>query len=310
MKLSEVSEQQLRSSLESPGIWFPIGPFEVHLQSRIASVATNIRLMYAESLLLEGREFADFHIALEAPFGIRQWVKPQVNFSLDGYVPFKPLPFDQAYPLFEWGMNWCVGNYAHQYLLLHAAVMEKGGQAAILPAPPGSGKSTLCAGLINRGWRLLSDELALISPDTLELTPIPRPVSLKNESIDVIRDYVPDACFGPVVRDTSKGTVSHLRAPSASVRDWNIPAMPAWIIFPRYVAGAPAVLSPRPKGQSFMEIADQSFNYSVLGADGFDVLKRLVGACDCYDFSYSSLDEAIGIFDALGLPEHNVVRTG
>jgi predicted ATPase len=29
----------------------------------------------------------------------------------------------------------------------------------ILPAPPGSGKSTLCAALVTRGWRLLSDEL-------------------------------------------------------------------------------------------------------------------------------------------------------
>ncbi len=263
--------------------------------------------MYAESSLLLDQDFADFHIALEAPAGIRHWVRPQVNFSFDGYVPFKPLPFDQAYPLFEWGMNWCVGNYAHQYLLVHAAVVEKGGEAAILPAPPGSGKSTLCAALINRGWRLLSDELALISPKTLELTPIPRPVSLKNESIDIIRDYVADACFGPIVRDTSKGTVSHLRAPTESVRDWKVLTRPAWIIFPRYVASAPAVLAPRPKGRSLMEIADQSFNYNVLGEEGFDILRRLVDSCDCYDFSYSSLDEAIEIFDALKVPEARAV---
>ena len=299
MKISSVSECRLRASLRSPGIWFPIGPFVVHLQSSIPSVAPNIRLLYAESPLLPDHDFADFHVAIESPRGLRRWVKPQVNFSFDGYVPFKPLPADQAYPLFEWGMNWCVGNFAHHYQLVHAAVVEREGHAVILPAPPGSGKSTLCAALINRGWRLLSDELALVSPATLELTPIPRPVSLKNDSIRVIREYVSDACFGPIVRDTSKGTVSHLRAPDSSMRDSALAATPAWIIFPRYLPGAPAVLAPRPKGRSLMEIAEQSFNYNILGAEGFDTLKRLIDSCACYDFSYSSLDEAIEVFSGL-----------
>jgi HprK-related kinase A len=299
VKISSIPERQLQASLRASGIWFPVGPFVVHLRSSIPSVATNIRLLYADSVLLHEQDFADFHIAIETPRGLRRWIKPQVNFSFDGYVPFKPLPVDQAYPLFEWGMNWCVGNFAHQYQLVHAAVVERDGHAAILPAPPGSGKSTLCAALINRGWRLLSDELALVSPATLELTPIPRPVSLKYDSIRIIGEYVSDACFGPVVRDTSKGTVSHLRAPEESMRDGSLAAMPAWIIFPRYVAGAPAVLAPRPKGTSLMEIADQSFNYNILGAEGFDTLSRLVDACACYDFSYSSLDEAIEVFDRL-----------
>ena len=40
-------------------------------------------------------------------------------------------------------------------------------RAVILPAPPGSGKSTLCAALVNRGWRLLSDELTLVDFDAV-----------------------------------------------------------------------------------------------------------------------------------------------
>jgi hypothetical protein len=43
-------------------------------------------------------------------------------------------------------------------------VLERGGRALLLPAPSGSGKSTLCAGLAFNGWRLLSDELALLDP--------------------------------------------------------------------------------------------------------------------------------------------------
>ena len=59
----------------------------------------------------------------------------------------------------------------------------------LLPAAPGSGKTTLCAGLSLRGWRLLSDEFGLIRPGTTDLVPVPRPMALKNESIDVIRQF-------------------------------------------------------------------------------------------------------------------------
>ena len=95
--------------------------------------------------------------------------------------------------------------HAHHYLLLHSAVIEREGCAVIMPAPPGSGKSTLCAGLVHRGWRLLSDELALISLTDTSITPLGRPISLKNQSIDVIKEYVPGAIFNRVTHDTSKG---------------------------------------------------------------------------------------------------------
>ena len=72
-----------------------------------------------------------------------------------------------------------------RYLIIHAAVVERNGFALLLPAPPGSGKSTLCAGLIHHGWRLLSDELALIDPETATLQAIPRPVSLKLSLIHI-----------------------------------------------------------------------------------------------------------------------------
>jgi predicted ATPase len=47
--------------------------------------------------------------------------------------------------------------------MLHAAVVEKNGKALILPALPGSGKSTLSAALAMNGWRFLSDEFTMIS---------------------------------------------------------------------------------------------------------------------------------------------------
>jgi hypothetical protein len=48
-----------------------------------------------------------------------------------------------------------------------------------------------------------------------------------------------------------------------------------------------------------IELGQNSFNYGVLGRAGFDALADLVTACDCCDFSYGHLDEAIAVFDRL-----------
>ena len=48
-----------------------------------------------------------------------------------------------------------------------------------------------------------------------------------------------------------------------------------------------------------MHTANHAFNYSLLGRLGFELNAALIDACDCWDFSYSRLDEAIRVFEDL-----------
>lgn len=293
-----ISKELLRR-LGSAGLYLTTGPFTVRLQTAIPSVAEGLAKLYADFPLAETAAFADFHVRLERPRNHRRWLKPQVMFRLDGKSPFKPLPLDQAFPMLEWGLNWCVSNHAKSYLILHAAVVEKDGAAAVLPAPPGSGKSTLCAALIHRGWRLLSDELTLIRLADGAVVPLPRPVSLKNQSIDLMQSYLQDGVFSRRVRDTLKGDVAHLKPPLDSVKRADLVARPAWIIFPKYEPGVVPSLTPVLPSQAFMQVAANAFNFSSLGKRGFDVLANTVDASLCYDFRYSRLDDAVATFAAL-----------
>lgn len=299
MKLADLGSSGLRRQLRNGGIHLRTGPFVTRLRSSLPSVADHLARLYGGYAVEPPTGFADFHVRLRLPAGPRRWFRPQVLFQFDGRTPFKPLPADQAFPMLEWGLNWCVSNHAHQYLIVHAAVVEKNAHAAILPAPPGSGKSTLCAGLISRGWRLLSDELALISPARLELVPLARPVNLKNDSIAVMRRFNPEAIFSEEFEDTNKGTVALMQAPADSIARQQEPARPRWIILPRYEAGAATRLARRDKSRMFMHMADSGFNYSLLGLQGFETLSRLIDRCDCYEFVYSDLDEAVASFDKL-----------
>lgn len=303
MKVSTLSKAELSHRLRDSGLWLKTGSFVTCLHSPIHYVADGIHLLYSDYTLANDEKFADFHIRLEQPPTLRRWFKPQALFLFDDDSTFKPLPLDQAFPMFEWGLNWCVANHANSYLIIHAAVIEKNGHAAILPAPPGSGKSTLCAALVNRGWRLLSDELTLIRICDGLIEPLPRPVSLKNASIDVIKAYAPDAIFSPSVADTIKGTVAHMKPPVASIERGAETARPGWVIFPQYRANADTSLTPLPQSRAFMRMADNAFNYSVLGLQGFQTLTGLIDASLCYDFTYSVLDEAIETFNALTLPK-------
>ena len=284
--------------MASCGIAIEIAPFVTRIRSALPRVARALQLLYA-SYPVDEAGFCDFHVELTAGAGIRRWFRPQVNFVLDGTRPFKPLPLEQAYPMFEWGLNWCIANHCHRFLMLHAAVVERHGGAVVLPAPPGSGKSTLTAALASRGWRLLSDELALIVPSSLELMPVPRPISLKNQSIELIRRFAPDELIGPVWRDTRKGDIAHVRASDESIARAREPAKPSWIVFPHYDEGAGPTLEHISKARSVARLAGNAFNISRLGGDGFDCLVELVDACECRQFRYSRLEDAVAIFDAL-----------
>ncbi len=297
MIISSLPFKQFKDRVSSSGISFRVGPFSVNVRSSIDTVISGIYLLYSNYHILDD-DFIDFWIHLQQPKNLRRWYRPQVVFNLDGFQPFKPLPLSQAFAFFEWGLNWAVAKHANRYLLLHSAVLEKNNRALILPAPPGSGKSTLCAALSLSGWRLLTDEMALTQLSDGMIRPLARPVSLKNESINIIRAFSKEAVIGNIAKDTTKGDVAHLKADKQAVSDQSCPA-PQWLVSPVYTPEAKAVLEPMDKAEMFMHTVNNCFNYNVLGPDAFHATTRLVEQCDCYHFSYSQLDDAIGLFDKL-----------
>ena len=299
LKLSELSSTELSRSLRRGELLLRLGPFVARLKSDVESLIGDIILIYADFEVFPTEAFADFHVEIAREVGLRRWFKPQVRFFFDGRPSFVPLPVAQACAMLEWGLNWCVAAHSHQYLIIHAAVIEKNGKAAVLPAPPGAGKSTLCAGLINRDWRLLSDELALYDMRSNLLYGMCRPVNLKNASVDVIKQFAPDVVLTKPVPDTTKGTVALMRPPAESVRRVLEPAYPTWIVLPKYSAGSVPLLERNSQAHTFMLIAEQSFNYDIHGAQGFEAIGRLIDQSQCYQLTYSCLDDAERVFDDL-----------
>lgn len=295
--LSSLSAAEVKCRLQSGSFSIHIPPFVFRIRSDIPVVQEGLTRLYAGYRIPDAEStFADFHLSVTGHWN--GWHRV-CKFKMDGFLPFSPLAYGEAFALLEWGMNWCVTGYAHHWLTLHSAVLEKDGRAVLMPAPPGSGKSTLCAALMLHGWRLLSDEMALLDPETGLVTPFPRPVSLKNQSIELIRSLAPAATIGPVAHDTMKGNVAHLRVSEVSLARSDETVAPAWVVFPKFQADAGLTVIPRPKSTSLLDLASNSFNHHIHGVSGFTTLVGVVNRCDCFDLRYSKVDEALAWFDAL-----------
>jgi tetratricopeptide (TPR) repeat protein len=69
--------------------------------------------------------------------------------------------------------------------LLHAAAVQRDGTAVLVPGGSGGGKSTLVLGVLQAGWRVLSDDLVILraSPSGAEVRGLPKPLHVPRESL-------------------------------------------------------------------------------------------------------------------------------
>ncbi len=290
--LAELGTAERQRRLRGDGLLLRTGPFVYRLRTAEAAIDGHLMVLYGRHPVAGPDDFVDFDVAIE-----RVW-RPkggwQLAFVSDGERPFALMPVAHANPLLEWAMNWCVASQVKHHVLIHAAVLERGGRALVMPAPPGSGKSTLCAALMLSGWRLLTDEMALLTMEPQpRLLPLGRGVSLKNRSIDLIREFSARAVFTQVTHDTVKGSIAHLQPLAEHVARLAEPASPAWVVFPQFAAGAATEITPLPRPATLLDLMGQSFNAEQLGLPAFQALTGLLAQSTCHHARYGSVDAAL-----------------
>lgn len=302
MKISELVLSDYKIKIKE-GIKLQIGSFVFRIRLGCNQAIIDFYHLYKEYDILLADVFIDFDINIKKPRNLRRWIFPQVNFYLGEETPFKPLPATQAYAMLEWGMNWCIASRAHNYHILHAATVEKNGITITLPAESGSGKSTLCAALVYSGWRLFSDELTLVSLDNGNIYPCTRPINLKNNSINVIKELFPNIYNSRTAHDTHKGTVSLFAAPLESVNAILKHSKPSLVVFPKFKVDSDLIFEKMTKEESAFSIINNSFNYNILGEKGFSSVVSMVNEVDSYRFCYGNTEAAIKHFNLLAEKE-------
>ena len=201
------------------------------------------------------------------------------------------MTIDKAFAMLEWGMNWVVASHEMQHVIVHAGVLAKDDKAILFPAPPGSGKSTLTSWLAFNGWRLLSDEMALIQPNTNIVLPFVRPICLKEGSIPLAKSWFPEAKFSTIAKDTHKGNVIHLAPPSESWEKRLKPAKIIGIVYPNYMPSTVCDIAELTFQESFSELAKNAFNYGMLGKTGFETIIKVVQSSKSFEVFHNDVSE-------------------
>ena len=301
--LGEISAPDIDRCLRGAGLGLQVGTFRCLVRSDTGCLAEPLRLLYRDYPAATSPEgFYDFRILLKKKRG-NLWGGSKVEFEWAGHSPFPPLPLAQTHPLFEWGLNWCVATLSGCHTVIHSAVVERDGRALVMPGAPGSGKSTLCAALALAGWRLLSDELTIVSQTSGAVEGVPRPISLKDGSIDIIRSRFPAADLTQPVVDTRKGTIAYVRPPLSALEicasaDKGI----GHIVFPRFRAGAALTVEPISHAMALAELLENTFNVGLLGVDGFQSLAGVVAQAECYAVEYGDLSDVTAWIDTTCKP--------
>ncbi len=274
-----------------------VGAARLAVRSPVASFHAHLDQVYPHLSAVVDTQFADARLALlpgpRFRFGGRE-----VVLWAEGQRPFEAYPYDAGLPLFEWGSNYLLSQRLNAYLLLHSGVVARNGRAVILPAAPGSGKTTLTCALHLAGWRFLSDEFGVYDMDRGCLLPMVRPAPLKNQSISIIRQR-PGAVLGPLYPGTRKGDVAHFVPDRDSFMARHVTARPALVVFPRFVAGATLQCQPLSKADAVLRLGQNSFNCQALGPPGFQAVVSLAQQAPAWELIYGDLDAAMAQIEKL-----------
>jgi hypothetical protein len=188
-------------------------------------------------------------------------------------------------------------------LVAHAAAVAKNGACVLMPALGGSGKSTLTAALLKKGFSLLADDIVPVLPGAGAAVPLPLCLHVKQGSVEVLRPFYPDieALYSYPWGSTRLRFLpppEFHQEPPGSV--WPVRC----IVFPKYdqEAGA-AQLSPVPAAEAFRRLMEAKclIGRPPLRVDTLRELAAWIQARPAFTLSYSSLDDAAaavaGLYD-------------
>ena len=183
-------------------------------------------------------------------------------------------------------------------LLFHAAVLEKGGTTIVFPGEAGSGKTTLAAALMMHGCQFFSDEIAVLNVQSLCVSPLPLPMSIKPGSVRPLSRYYAGLSERPVHQRADGKKVRYL-SPSVQnlTETFEVSAPVNYLIFPKYREEAENRLNTLDKFETMQRLAmTGSSNRDITNRD-VEAMIALVEKSPCYEIVYSDLSKAVSLLE-------------
>jgi hypothetical protein len=268
-------------------------------------LATSFRVRYATALQEEAVHPVLAHLEAAAAEPMTAvnllWDGAGHLLVVDGRRKERCGPIEELAPLVKGALLAHAVNGYPYLLYVHAGVVRNGHGCVLLPAAPGSGKTSLTAALIRAGFAYLSDEVALLEAGTLRVRPVPVSLCVKEGAWDLLAPLYPELRGLAVHRRWDSKRVRYLNPPADALDPEPEVSHPVrWIVFPRYAPGAQTALRPLRRADALHRLLEQCLAMPApLDHAKLDALVRWIGGVPCYELVTSSLDEAVALVDGL-----------
>jgi hypothetical protein len=272
--------------------WYLISGVPVRVSSD--SEKTLIRLRYL---------FGHFHHPAPLP-------KPRIDYRID-FKPRNRRPFilwknaedrpvyrtadeSELVAFLEKSITYSVLSELEGYLLVHAGAVQLNGCGLILPARSGNGKSLLVMGLMASGWKLLSDDAAVIDEERATVLPFPTSLCFKQDSKALLGHYnlTPGQRNSFITRDR---VVYYFNPLDINPRCIGEPCPIRHIVFPRFNPSGKTVLKEISRAEAAFRLIQNSFNFGGRGASSLDGLADLVGKAHCFELNINRLETGVRV---------------
>lgn len=305
-RISEYSRGELRTSLKEGTLLIHLGPFAQLISGASEPLLDFLQDTYRDCQAeLYPSDVTDIYLSLRAPNMFRQYFRKQVVPDPGFDVPAVPLPISMAPLAFEMGLNLSVALKCCRFVTIHAGVVADDDGAIVMSAESGSGKSTLTAALIEQGYRLFSDEFALVDLESAALQAYPRPISLKEGTIPIVRELAGADWISPVVHGSPKGDIAYRRVRPSDIERSGEQALAKLIIFPEYDSGARPTKRRLNTAEAILRLIPASTNYGLLGEQAYRAIVRLFDNAVAYEISYSSTTQSVDLIHEALAERHN-----
>lgn len=185
-------------------------------------------------------------------------------------------------------------------LLLHSGgVAAADGRVVVIHGRSGSGKTTLTTALVAEGLAYLTDETVCLDPQTLAVTPFPKPLTVKPGSQRLLRRLRPGKDrIDPGSRNWHLDPAA-LGGPPIPTTDLR----PALIVFPDFQAGHGGVdAQPVSRARAAFVLGEQTSALWAVEPRPLAALARLVSQAPAYRVTYGDAHDAAPVIATEFLP--------
>jgi len=180
------------------------------------------------------------------------------------------------------------------YLLaFHSAVAVKDNRGILLPGIPGSGKSTLSAGLFSLGYTCYSDEVSVLDGNDASIRAMPFPIAVKKGSWDVLMSRFPGLKLAKIWQRIDGKEVKYIQLPNYT-GDLKR-AIVKTVIFPCYDSTCDKTeLNELNYLNALKLLMDAGYQIkNSLTEEKVEKVLQWITSVSCFKLKYSSLDEAL-----------------